>query len=230
MAGVDVGEEAMEILDLSGVWRYQTDEEDTCQFGGERFPDSSFMLPGSACDNHVGKRQAYYERFSREAVRAPRERYEYIAPLWLQREIEIPEELEGKSVRLFLERVNIASELWFDDVKIARQNIELSAPHIYNLTGKITVGLHRITLRIDNRNLLNIGDMASGYSVDTQGYWNGIIGRIELQRISIILRMYRYIPTTRALTSGWSQPQTSTLHRHIRKRQWNCTRLHLTGK
>lgn len=181
MAGVDVGEEAMEILDLSGVWRYQTDEEDTCQFGGERFPDSSFMLPGSACDNHVGKRQAYYERFSREAVRAPRERYEYIAPLWLQREIEIPEELEGKSVRLFLERVNIASELWFDDVKIARQNIELSAPHIYNLTGKITVGLHRITLRIDNRNLLNIGDMASGYSVDTQGYWNGIIGRIELQ-------------------------------------------------
>lgn len=171
----------MEILDLSGVWRYRTDEGGTLGFGGERFPDSRFVLPGSTCDNHIGRKQEYYDRYCKEAVRAPRERYEYINPLWLQREIEVPEEIEGKYVRLFLERVNIASELWIDDVKIARQVIELSAPHIYNLTGKITAGQHTITLRIDNRNLLNIGNMASGYSLDTQGYWNGIIGRIELQ-------------------------------------------------
>lgn len=29
--------------------------------------------------------------------------------------------------------------------------------------------------------ILNADTMASGYSVDTQGYWNGIIGRVELQ-------------------------------------------------
>ena len=80
-----------------------------------------------------------------------------------------------------MERVNIASELWIDGVKTDRQIIELSTPHIYNLTGKITPGEHTFTLKIDNRNLLNLDTMASGYSVDTQGYWNGVIGRIELQ-------------------------------------------------
>ncbi|MBO7402922.1 MAG: hypothetical protein J6U10_08030 [Lachnospiraceae bacterium] len=48
-------------------------------------------------------------------------------------------------------------------------------PLLGSLTGK-----HEIKLVIDNRNLLNMGDMASGYSVDTQGYWNGCIGRMEL--------------------------------------------------
>ena len=96
---------------------------------------------------------------TKEAARAPRERYEYIGPLGLQREIEVPGELEGKCVRLFLERVNIASELWLDGEKIDRQIIELSAPHIYNLTGRITAGMHTLTLRIDNRNLLDFGGL-----------------------------------------------------------------------
>ena len=37
-----------------------------------------------------------------------------------------------------------------------------------------------LTLCVDNRNLINMDTRASGYSVDTQGYWNGIIGRMEL--------------------------------------------------
>lgn len=171
----------MKTIDISGSWRFRTDEQADYSFDGETFPKSSFILPGSTCENHIGRKQEYYERISKEAVRAPRERYEYIAPIWLQREIELPEDIEGKSVTLFLERVNIASDLWIDNVKIDRQVIELSAPHIYNLTGRISAGVHIITLRIDNRNLLNLDVMASGYSVDTQGYWNGVIGRMEIQ-------------------------------------------------
>ena len=171
----------MKTIDLSGSWRYKTDYDDVYRFSGERFVESCFMLPGSACENRVGKRQEYYDKISKEAVRAPRERYEYIAPLWLQRDIDIPDDADGKSIRLFLERVNIASELWIDGTKIGRQTIELSAPHIYELTGRAAPGRHMLTLRIDNRDLLNIDGMASGYSIDTQGIWNGIIGRIELQ-------------------------------------------------
>ncbi len=171
----------MKIIDLSGMWRYKTDEDAAYEYRGERFPENRFKLPGTACENHIGKRRQYYDKISAEAVRAPRERYEYIAPLWLQRDIDIPDEADGKSVKLFLERVNIASELWIDDIKIGRQIIELSAPHVHNLTGKITSGKHTLTLKIDNRNLVNIDFMASGYSVDTQGYWNGIVGRIELR-------------------------------------------------
>lgn len=174
----------MKTIDLSGNWKYKTDENDeglVKGYFGIPFTDDGFILPGSTCDNKIGKKQEYYAELSKEAVRAPRERYEYIAPLWLSREIEIPPEFEGKSIKLFLERVNIASDLWIDGEKTGRQIIELSTPHIYNLTGKITAGKHTITLRIDNRNLLNLDVMASGYSVDTQGYWNGIIGKIELQ-------------------------------------------------
>lgn len=174
----------MKTIDLSGNWSYKTDYDDLGtqkEYYKDKFELGGFMLPGSACENGIGKKQEYYDELTKEAVRAPREKYEYIAPLWLQREVDVPKEFEGKHIRLFLERVNIASELWIDGEKIGRQIIELSAPHIYNLTGKLTVGKHILTLRIDNRNLLNIDTMASGYSVDTQGYWNGIIGRIELQ-------------------------------------------------
>jgi len=174
----------MKTIDLRGNWLYKTDYDDLGtlnKYYKDTFELGGFMLPGSACENGIGKKQEYFDSLTKEAVRAPRERFEYIAPLWLQREIVVPEEFEGKHIRLFLERVNIASELWVDGEKIGRQIIELSAPHIYNLTGKITPGKHTLTLRIDNRDLLNLATMASGYSIDTQGYWNGIIGRIELQ-------------------------------------------------
>ncbi|MCH5185500.1 MAG: hypothetical protein J1F64_05170, partial [Oscillospiraceae bacterium] len=174
----------MKSINLSGVWHWETDEKDigvSQGFYGRRLKNDGFNLPGSTCENGIGKKQEYYSELTKEAARAPREKYEYIGALWLQREIEIPPEAEGKCIRLFLERVNIASELWIDGEKIGRRIIELSAPHIYNLTGRLTAGVHTLTLRIDNRNLLNFGDMASGYSIDTQGYWNGAVGRMELQ-------------------------------------------------
>lgn len=174
----------MEILDLSGSWTYRTDAEDSGIADGyykQVFEPGSFMLPGSACENGIGRKQEYYDELSAEAVRAPRERYEYVAPLWLQREVDVPKGFEGKYLRLFLERVNLASELWIDGEKVGRQMLSLCTPHIYRLPEKLKAGKHLFTLRIDNRNLPDIGTMASGYSIDTQGYWNGIIGRIELQ-------------------------------------------------
>ena len=158
--------------DLSGKWAYRTTEDDVWQNG--------FVLPGSACENGVGKKQEYFDTLTKDAVRAPREKYEYIAPLYLKREIEIPGSWADKSVSLFMERVNIASAVKLDGKKIARPVIELSAPHVYDLTG-ITSGRHELELIIDNRNLLNIDIMASGYSIDTQGYWNGIAGAVELR-------------------------------------------------
>lgn len=174
----------MQKIDLSGNWNYLTDNTDvgiSDEYYRRQFDKNSFILPGSACENKVGTKQEYFDELNKQSIKAPREKYEYIAPLWLQREIEIPKEFEGKFITLFLERVNIASDLWIDGEKINRQIVELSTPHIYNLTGKLSAGTHTFTLRIDNRNLLNLDTMASGYSIDTQGYWNGIIGDIELR-------------------------------------------------
>ncbi len=190
----------MEILSLAGTWNYTTDTGET----------GLFTLPGSACDNHIGCKQEYYTELNERTVRAPRERYEYIGPLLLEREIIIPDSWAGDDLTLFLERVNIASELFIDGRQIGRQVIELSAPHVYRMRvcaqdsadteapslhdaapsvmkshpgiPLITTGKHTLSLRIDNRDLIGLDGMASGYSIDTQGIWCGIIGRIELQR------------------------------------------------
>jgi len=171
----------MKIIDISGIW--------TCTS-----PDGSInttvKLPGSSCESKIGRKAEYFNEYTKESVRAPLEKYEYIGELIYERDIEIPADWEGLSVSFFFERINIASKLWIDDIQIGRGVIELSTPHVYKITdrhdskGKVPfdslVGKHHIKLLIDNRNLLNMGDMASGYSIDTQGYWNGCIGRMEI--------------------------------------------------
>lgn len=171
-------------IDLSGKWRYETDLENIGieeKFYNRELKHENFVLPGDACLNGVGKKFEPFTELSYEAVRTLRPKFEYIGALWLQRDFVLPEQFEDKYITLFLERVNIASDLWIDGIKIDRQIIEITTPHIYNLTGRIKNGKHTITLRIDNSNLLNIDEMASGYSVDTQSIWNGIIGKIELR-------------------------------------------------
>ncbi len=170
-------------IDISGAWRWETDENDVGRERGfykRTLKNEGFMLPGSTCENGIGKKRPSGEALSKQTVRAPRERYEYIGVLWLEREIAIPEDARGKRLSLFLERVNISSELWLDGERVGRETIELSAPHIYALPRGTDPGSHKLTLRIDNRNLLNFGDMASGYSVDTQGIWCGVAGRAEI--------------------------------------------------
>ncbi len=179
----------METIDLRGYWNYETDE--LCRGIEEKFYErklkrQGFSLPGSACEHCLGKRAEAYTEMNRDTVRAPRERYEYIGMLWLQRNIEVPDSFAGKRVTLFLERVNIASTIWVDGNPVGEQFIGLSTPHSYDVSDAMTPGKHCLTICVDNRDLIHMDDMASGYSIDTQGIWNGIIGRIELRSEEII--------------------------------------------
>ena len=93
-------------------------------------------LPGSSCENGIGTPVTYYDEYAKEAVRAPRERFEYIGPLDYFKTVDIPEEWEGCDVEVFLERVNISSRLWFDNIEIGRGVIGLSTPHEYRLSDR----------------------------------------------------------------------------------------------
>lgn len=171
----------MKKLDLSGQWRVS-------------FPDGRFAgtveLPGSSCEASIGKEAHFADHYEKSVVRAPLEKFEYIGSLLYEREIEIPEDFAGCDITLFLERVNMASKLFFDGVMVGRGQVSLSAPHVYRISDRVDgngkllfeniTGIHTIGIEVDNSNFLNLGDMSSGYSVDTQGYWNGIIGRMEL--------------------------------------------------
>ena len=56
-----------------------------------------------------------------------------------------------------------------------------STPHIYDLGMAVKPGKHRLTLQIDNRMIINVGPNAHSMTDHTQGNWNGVVGKIELE-------------------------------------------------
>lgn len=173
----------MKTINLHGIWRYETDENNIGiyeKFYERKLKNNGFIVPGSACDNKIGKETIPFEEMTQSTMRSLIPRYDYRGVLWLSTTFEC-EDLTDKSVTLFMERINVASDCWIDGKRIGRQLIELSAPHTYDLSGILTKGQHTLTVRLDNSDLLNIELLASGYGYDTQSLWIGIIGRCELQ-------------------------------------------------
>ncbi len=191
---------AQPTIDLSGTWQFQLDpnKEGHQQewFLLQNFNDN-VNLPGTTDTNKKGhKTQAwpadsitrkfkFPEDFEKplwiyELNTAPSRKYKYIGAAWYQKKIEIPLNWKGKRMELFLERSLFAVELWIDGKK-AGKSISLYAPRSFDITNFIEAGRsHRITLCIDNTNL--IGGMAHGYTYHTQTNWNGVVGLMEIKQ------------------------------------------------
>ncbi|MBP5453118.1 MAG: hypothetical protein J6Y09_00665, partial [Lachnospiraceae bacterium] len=60
------------VIDLSGEWLCESEDGSV---------NKKVKLPGSSCENGIGKKAEYYKEYSKEAVRAPREKYEFIGKL-----------------------------------------------------------------------------------------------------------------------------------------------------
>ena len=103
---------------------------------------------------------------------------EYVGPAWYSREFRIPESTAGQDIILTLERVHWESLVWIDGKSYGMQN-SLSAPHRYDL-GKLSPGVHQITIRVDNSHKINVGINAHSLADHTQTNWNGIAGKITL--------------------------------------------------
>ena len=103
----------------------------------------------------------------------------YRGPVWYQRDVNLPADWRDRRVQLFLERPHWGTTVWIDDARIGTRNA-LHVPHEYDL-GRLAPGKHRISIRVDNRMLIEIGPNSHGITDHTQGNWNGIVGRIELR-------------------------------------------------
>jgi hypothetical protein len=103
----------------------------------------------------------------------------YVGPAWYQRGIDLPQAWEGKWLVLHLERPHWATRVWLDGRELG-SNDSLSTPHEYDL-GVVEPGIHRLTVRVDNRMIVDVGENAHSMSDHTQGNWNGIVGRMELR-------------------------------------------------
>ena len=163
-----------EVIDLSGTWMFQLDPENEGlkeKWFNTDFTDS-VKLPGTTDENKKGifKNEQEVERLSRV--------WFWKGAAWYQKEIKIPENWDGKHVKLLLERTK-DTYVWFDDINCGYEN-SLSAPQYFDLTKAVKPGKHRITVLVDNAKIPPVGP---SHAVDerTQTNWNGIVGRMELQ-------------------------------------------------
>ncbi len=163
-----------ETLDLSGTWKFQLDPGEAGmdeKWFLEEF-DDSVRLPGTTDENRKGifKDERADDRLSRV--------WYWVGAAWYQKEVDIPEDWDGKKVRLLLERTK-DSHVWVNDVHCGYDNT-LSAPQYFDVSKAIRPGKNTITVLVDNSRLPPVGP---AHAVDerTQTNWNGIVGRIELQ-------------------------------------------------
>ena len=159
-----------EIIDLKGKWNFSFDNKTY---------DDEVILPGTTDTNRKGKVNE-----NRNETTFLSRYYKFEGKAWYSKEIVIPENWDGKVIRLFMERTR-PTKVWVDD-KYVGNNSYLSTPHVYDLSGFITPGKHRITVMVDNGDGIPSQIRSSSHSCteSTQTNWNGIIGRIELQALN----------------------------------------------
>jgi len=194
---------AAEVLPLNGAWRLQLDRANAGEaqqwFGREL--DDSVQLPGTLTAQGIGDDVAvdspwigsifdpsYFTEPRFEPYRQPGnikvpfwlqpDKY-YAGAAWYQREVEIPAAWLGQRVVLTLERPHWKTTVWLDEREIG-SDVSLSTPHVYDLGAAVSPGRHRLTIRVDNSLVVDIGANSHSISDHTQGNWNGVVGRIEL--------------------------------------------------
>ena len=193
-------------LDLSGKWNFQIDREDTGvkKQWFRKILEDHINLPGSMPEKLKGDEvtvhtqwtgslydssyyfNPYMEKYRMEGqVKLPfflTPDKHYVGVAWYQKNVTIPSDWKGDRIILFLERPHIETTVWVNNREIGMQN-SLCVPHVYDLTAAVAPGKScRITIRIDNRiKDINVGPDSHSITDQTQGNWNGIVGRIELQ-------------------------------------------------
>jgi hypothetical protein len=197
---------AAEVIDLGGPWRFLVDRGDrgVAEKWQQRLlaGHDSIRLPGMMQAQEKGDPVSENTPWTGEIVdrswfTAPEyakyrqpgnikvpfwlqpERH-YVGAAWYQREFEIPAAWSGRRVTLLLERPHIETRAWLDD-RLLGSCKSLSTPHAYVLGRDIAAGKHRLTIRVDNRLVVDVGINSHSVSDHTQGNWNGIVGRIALE-------------------------------------------------
>lgn len=104
----------------------------------------------------------------------------YVGVAWYQKEIAIPSAWKGDRILFFMERPHIETTVWVDNKEVGMQN-SLCVPHEYDITPFVTTNTCRISVRVDNRiKNIDVGPDSHSITDQTQGNWNGIVGKIDL--------------------------------------------------
>lgn len=186
-----------ETIDLAGQWGIRHNAADSATA-------TRIMLPGSMLTNGIGNPvdantkftgsmydMSYYFAPDFEKYRQPGNikfpffltpDKEYVGNAEYTRTVRIPADWKGTNVTLFLERPHIETEVYINSHYVGKDST-LSVPHRFDVTRYIKPGKDNlITIKVYNgiENVC-VGQDSHSVTDQTQGNWNGIIGRIELQ-------------------------------------------------
>ena len=107
---------------------------------------------------------------------------QYVGHAWYCRKVMVPQQWKGRRVTLFLERPHIETTLWVNGRRVGHE-MSLSVPHQYDITDYVTFGSdNQLEIQVYNgiENVC-VGQDSHSVTDQTQGNWNGIVGRIELR-------------------------------------------------
>ena len=198
------GQSSKHEVNLSGKWRFRMDTKDVgaSQQWYRKALDEEILLPGSMTTNNLGyevgtgtpwtgsivdsswffdARYARYRHASNFKVPFWLQPVKYYkGAAWYQKSVHIPESWKNKKIQLLIERSHWETTVWLDDDSIGMQN-SLGSPQLFAIEKNVKPGLHRLTIRIDNRiKDIDVGKNSHSVSDHTQGNWNGMIGEIKL--------------------------------------------------
>ncbi|SDJ98466.1 Glycosyl hydrolases family 2 [Catalinimonas alkaloidigena] len=191
-------------IDLAGTWAFRIDslDEGVAQQWFRHTLDDRITLPGSMTTNGKGNPisvatpwmaslmdSAWFFAPEYAPYRQPGQvkipfwlqpdTY-YQGAAWYQRAVDIPPDWQGTFVELMFERSHWETTLWVDSIQVGMRN-SLGTPHRFDLSGYLTPGPHRLTVRIDNRvKDFDVGPNSHSISDHTQGNWNGLVGELAL--------------------------------------------------
>ena len=199
---------AQATLSLAGAWDFSLSDSTVFQ--------DYVMLPGSMLTNGKGDivttrtqwtgslyDSSYYfnpymERYRQEGeMKFPffltPERH-YVGAAWYHRAVYVPREWNYSDITLFIERPHIETTVYVNGHKVG-SDMSLSVPHRFNVTRYIRFGQKNdITIRVYNGiEHVCVGQDSHSVTDQTQGNWNGMVGRIELQAGPVIWRK-RVVP------------------------------------
>lgn len=198
---------AQKIVDISGTWSFAMDKTDQGareQWFMHKDLDDTIKLPGSMPERMKGDKvtlktkwigslydSSYYynpsmERYRNEAnLKFPfflTPNRHYVGLAWYNRTFDMPEDVCNRPIILFLERPHIATRVWLNGIEQSGIHTNsLCVPHEYILKG-VQPKNNILAIRVDNRiETVPVGIDSHSVTDQTQGDWNGIVGRMELQ-------------------------------------------------
>ena len=170
-------------IPLEGNWGLQLDTA-----GAGIAPDwltksctDSLFLPGTT---DMGKKGTYNTDMT--LTTSLSREYVFEGKALYTKQVDIPEEWDGTSVRLVMERTK-PTTIWVDGKEVGANN-DISTAQQYDLSSYLFPGTHTVAILVDNGKQAvpeKVYGSSHAYSASTQTNWNGIIGDFYLESVPL---------------------------------------------